>query len=87
MMKKAEEYRKMTDEVVNARMAEKDHDAQNYIDVVLVQLVEEAVKKGIDAIDADIPKVIDKMIVASKLMALGFTVEHGDKKNNLFIMW
>lgn len=87
MMKKASEYRKMTDEVINARMAEKDHDAQNYVDVVLVQLVEQAVKKGIDAIEADIPKVINKMMVASKLMALGFTVEHGEKKNSLMIMW
>lgn len=87
MMKKAEEYRRMTDEVINARMAEKEHDAQNYVDVVLVQLVEQAVKKGNDAIDADIPKIIDKMLVASKLLALGFTVEHGDKKDSLFIMW
>lgn len=87
MMKRAEEYRKLTDAVVNARMEEKDKDAQNYIDVVLVQLVEQAVKKGNDAIDADIPKIIDKMLVASKLLALGFTVEYGDKKNSLFIMW
>ena len=87
MMKRAEEYRKLTDEVINARMAEKEHDAQNYIDVVLVQLVEQTAKKGNDAIAVDIPKVIDKMLVASKLLALGFTVEHGDKKDNLFIMW
>lgn len=87
MMKRAEEYRKLTDAVVNARMEEKDKDAQNYVDVVLVQLVEQAVKKGDDAIAVDIPKVIDKMLVASKLLALGFTVEHGDKKNSLFIMW
>ena len=87
MMKRAEEYRKLTDAVVNARMEEKDKDAQNYVDVVLVQLVEEEVKKGNDAIEADIPKIINKMLVASKLLALGFTVEHGDKKNSLFIMW
>lgn len=87
MMKRAEEYRKLTDAVVNARMEEKDKDAQNYVDVVLVQLVEQAVKKGNDAIEAVIPCSIDKMLVASKMMRLDFTVEHGDKKNSLFIMW
>ena len=87
MMKRAEDYRKMTDAVINARMEEKDKDAQNYIDVVLTQLVESAVKKGNDAIEAVVPSSIDKMLVASKMLALGFTVEHGDKKNSLFIMW
>ena len=87
MMKRAEEYRKLTDAVVNARVEEKAKDAQNYVDVVLVQLVEQTVKKGNDAITVDIPKVINKMLVASKLLALGFTVEHGDKKDSLFIMW
>ena len=86
-MKRAEEYRAMVDAIVNARMAEKEKDAQNYVNVVLVQLVEQAVKKGNDAIEAVIPCSIDKMLVASKMLALGFTVEHGDKKNSLFIMW
>ena len=63
MMKKASEYRKMTDNAINARIAEKEHDAQNYVDVVLVQLVEQAAREGKDAIEDDIPHVVDKMIV------------------------